>query len=298
VEPAYLIHALQNHDELTLELVHFWTLHAEDRFVLGGEELTGFEIRERVRSVMYERISGDSAPYNLRFVTNGVACTMASVAAAALNIRDVSNLSVEQVSQIQRLHLLLAMYNAFQPGVFALSGWDLVGALPLAHDLVAGMTADGDTRWINRGAYDLLGANPDATESAAGLPKAVALYGLLPEQLSRPDSFASQLKAMLRVRQAYKLYAAYQLDVPDTASPGLLVMVHELPEGLGTQVTAINFGAEPIDEVVRLKYVQPGQAVDMFSDLVAGPVNSQGELHIRLDGYAGASYLLSPETAP
>jgi trehalose synthase len=298
VEPAYLIHALQNHDELTLELVHFWTLHAEDRFVLGGDELTGFEIREQVRGVMYERISGDSAPYNLRFVTNGVACTMASVAAAALNIRDVSNLSVEQVSQIQRLHLLLAMYNAFQPGVFALSGWDLVGALPLAHDLVAGMTADGDTRWINRGAYDLLGANPDATESAAGLPKAVALYGPLPEQLSRPDSFASQLKAMLRVRQAYKLYAAYQLDVPDTASPGLLVMVHELPEGLGTQVTAINFGAEPIDEVVRLKYVQPGQAVDMFSDLVAGPVNSQGELHIRLDGYAGASYLLSPETAP
>jgi trehalose synthase len=298
VEPAYLIHALQNHDELTLELVHFWTLHAEDRFVMGGEELTGFEIRERVRSVMYDRISGPNAPYNLRFVTNGVACTMASVASAALNIRDVSDLSTEQVGQIQRLHLLLAMYNAFQPGVFALSGWDLVGALPLAHDLVAGMMADGDTRWINRGAYDLLGANPDATGSAAGLPKAVALYGSLPEQLSRPDSFASQLKAMLKVRQAYKLYAARQVAVPDTESPGLLVMVHELPEGLGTQVTAINFGAQPVDEVVRLAHVQPGQAVDMFSNLVAGAVSSRGELRIWLDGYAGASYLLSPEAAP
>ena len=32
------------------------------------------------------------------------------------------------MAHIQRAHLLLAMYNAMQPGVFALSGWDLVGA--------------------------------------------------------------------------------------------------------------------------------------------------------------------------
>jgi len=43
--------------------------------------------------------------------------------------------------------------------------------------------ADGDTRWINRGAYDLIGSNPKATRSAAGLPVAVALYGPLPKQL-------------------------------------------------------------------------------------------------------------------
>lgn len=296
VEPAYLIHALQNHDELTLELVHFWTLHAADTFTLGEEELSGTELRERVRSVMYDRLSGPNAPYNLRFVTNGVACTMASVAAAALNIRYLTQLAGEQVQQIQRLHLLLAMFNAFQPGVFALSGWDLVGALPLAHDLVAEMMADGDTRWINRGAYDLLGVNPDATSSAAGLPKAVALYGPLPEQLGRPDSFASQLKAMLQVRQACKLYAARQIDVPDCTTPGLLVMVHELPEELGVQVTAINFGAQPVDEVVQLAGVQEGQAVDMFSAEVVGPVNRQGELRIRLDGYAGASYSLASGT--
>lgn len=297
VEPAYLIHALQNHDELTLELVHFWTRHAADRFTLGGEELSGTELRERVRRVMYERISDANAPYNLRFVTNGVACTMASVAAAALNIRSLAGLSDHQVEDIQRLHLLLAMVNAFQPGVFALSGWDLVGALPLAHDLVAEMMADGDTRWINRGAYDLLGVNPDAAASTAGLPRAVALYGPLPEQLSRPDSFASQLQAMLRVRQAYKLYAARQIDVPDTASPGLLVMVHELPEGMGVQVTAINFGAAPVDEVVRLKHVPPGQAIDMFTEEAEGEPDADGSLCIRLDGYSGKSYLIAPATA-
>ena len=294
VEPAYLIHGLQNHDELTLELVHFWTLHAADHFTLDNEDLTGLELRERVRSVMYDRISGENAPYNLRFVTNGVACTMASVAAAALRMRDLANLTDGQVQQIQQLHLLLAMYNAFQPGVFALSGWDLVGALPLAPDLVADLMADGDTRWINRGAYDLMGANPDATASAAGLPKAVALYGPLPEQLSRPDSFASQLKAMLAVRQSYKLYAAHQIDVPDTESPGLLVMVHELPGDLGTQITALNFSAAPVDEMVRLAGVQPGRAVDMLTNQPAGTVDSHGNLRVRLDSYSGASYLLSP----
>ena len=40
-DPASLIHALQNHDELTLELVHFWTLHAKDTYTFGGEKLDG-----------------------------------------------------------------------------------------------------------------------------------------------------------------------------------------------------------------------------------------------------------------
>ncbi len=197
---------------------------------------------------MYDRLTGEQAPYNLRFVTNGVACTMASVAAAALGIRDLDRtLRMQQVQRIQQLHLLLAMYNAFQPGVFALSGWDLVGALPLAHERVAHLIADGDTRWINRGAYDLMDVNATASASGAGLPKARALYGSLPAQLEQPNSFVNQLKALLKVRQAYRIYAARQIDVPDVQSPGLLVMVHELPDGLGTQITALNFGATSVD---------------------------------------------------
>ncbi len=54
-----------------------------------------------------------------------------SVIAAALGVRDVWNMTPDEKALVQRAHLLLAMYNALQPGVFALSGWDLVGALPL-----------------------------------------------------------------------------------------------------------------------------------------------------------------------
>jgi trehalose synthase len=296
VDPASLVHALQNHDELTLELVHFWTLHAEDRYTFQGEEMSGLELRERVRSIMYNHLSGPNASYNLPFVTNGVACTMASVAAAALGIRDLDRLTEQQVQQIQQLHLLLAMYNAFQPGVFALSGWDLVGALPVAHDRVAHLVDDGDTRWINRGAYDLMNVNATATSSDAGLPKATALYGPLPAQLEQPDSFVNQLKALLKVRQALRIYAARQIDVPDVQSPGLLVMVHELPDGIGTQITALNFGVTAVDEVVRLAIsagVHAGPALNMFNQQVEGAVTADGDFHIRLAGYSGASYLIS-----
>ena len=229
IDPASLIHALQNHDELTLELVHFWTLHANDTYIFGGRTWTGETLREHLRATMYERLAGDNAPYNLRFVTNGVACTTVSVIAAALNIRDFHALTEAQKRQIQRVHLLLVMYNAFQPGVFALSGWDLVGALPLPHEAVAALMADGDTRWIERGAYDLVNVRPDATASQAGLPKAPTLYGPIDEQLKRPDSFASQLQKLLAVRQTSGLYASRQILVPEVRSAGLLIMVHELP---------------------------------------------------------------------
>ena len=265
IDPASLVHALQNHDELTLELVHFWTLHKDDLYAYAGRQWTGAALREHIRAVMYERLTGEQAPYNLRFVTNGVASTTASIVAAALGIRDLNQLTATQKAQIQRAHLLLAMYNAFQPGVFALSGWDLVGALPVPSTEVEHLMGDGDTRWIHRGAYDLMQVNPAAVASSAGLPKATALYGPLSAQLKQPDSFASQLRRLLAVREQYRIYAGRQLAVPDVRSPGLLVMVHELPDDLGLQVTALNFGITPVDEVVPIAGAAAGSAVDMLT---------------------------------
>jgi trehalose synthase len=292
VDPASLIHGLQNHDELTLELVHFWSKHKDDRYRFGGREYTGSALREQIRATMYAQLTGEHAPYNLPFVTNGVACTTASVVAAALGMRDVRHLTSEQIGQIQRGHLLLAMYNALQPGIFALSGWDLVGALPLPPSAVEPLLADGDTRWINRGAYDLAAVNPAATASQAGIPKATALYGPLTEQLQRPDSFASQLQRLLAVRQRYGIYAARQVAIPPVQDKGLLVMVHELPDGQGTQVTALNFGASPVAEAVTISGAQPGPVVELLSGTDEEPVSATGQLSIRLAGYEGKAYLI------
>jgi trehalose synthase len=238
---------------------------------------------------MYEKLTGEHAPYNLRFVTNGVACTTASVIAAALDIRDLTQITGEQKELIKRIHLLLVMFNAFQPGVFALSGWDLVGALPLPAESVASLMEDGDTRWIERGAYDLANVAPEAETSSAGLPRAPCLYGALPEQLADPNSFASQLKRLLAVRQAYGIHASHQTAIPDVQSPALLVMVHELPDGRGTQVTALNFGSEPLEEVVRLPGVQAGPVVDMVQETIVGDLSDEGDLAVRLGPYEGVS---------
>ncbi len=292
IDPASLIHALQNHDELTLELVHFWFLHKDTRYTFQGREWGGAALRGHIRAVMYDRLTGENAPYNLRFTENGVACTTASIAAAALGIRDVSDPGEEEIAQIQQVHLLLAAYNAFQPGVFALSGWDLVGALPLPASEVESLMADGDTRWINRGAYDLLNVNPDAITSSAALPRTRAIYGPISEQLRQPDSFVSQLRRMLQIRRDYKIYRSRQIDVPNVQNKGLLIMVHDLPEDPGMQVTALNFGATPLQENVRVVGAKSGHFIDMLSGQIEGRVTEDGTFPVTLEGYRWKSYLL------
>jgi len=298
IDPASLIHALQNHDELTLELVHFWTLHAYDHYHYKGQTLPGGHLRELIREELYERLTGEHAPYNLKFVTNGVACTTASVIAAALNIRDLDAIGPAEVEQIQRLHILLVMFNAMQPGVFALSGWDLVGALPLAPEQVEHLMGDGDTRWINRGGYDLADLAPEASTSAEGLPKARALYGSLAEQLQSTGSFACQLKRILSVRQAYDIAASKQILIPDVQAPGLLIMVHELPAGKGVQITALNFSAETISETVCLPGVAPGPVVDIIHERVEGDLTENCELTFNLDPYEGLALRVVSAASP
>src|SRR3954451_5143129 len=175
VDPASLVHALQNHDELTYELVHWSTGHRDDVYTYKGAEVTGESLGEAIRGDLLDRLTGENAPYNLVFTTNGIACTTASVITAALGISDLD--AIDDIDLIRRAHLLLAMFNALQPGVFALSGWDLCGMLPLAADDVEDLLRGGDTRWIHRAGHDLMGVDPQATKSTAGMPRGRSLYG-------------------------------------------------------------------------------------------------------------------------
>jgi trehalose synthase len=185
------------------------------------------------------------------------------------------------------------MYNAWQPGVFALSGWDLVGALPLERKQVAALIADGDTRWIHRGAYDLLGFQPDATESTSKMPKAPALYGSLAEQLADESSFASQLRAILAARARHGLATAQQLDIPAVSNKGMLVMVHRLAES--DQVTVLNFANTTVSGSVRSDHLRPGSTViDMITSAPVGEVDDLHSLYVVLQPHEGRSLLVVP----
>lgn len=286
VDQASLVHALQNHDELTYELVHFATRHANELYPFGGEELPGAVLAETIRETMREKLTGEAGPYNAVFTQNGIACTTASVITASLGITDLEDITPDETRRITDAHLLLCMYNAWQPGVFALSGWDLVGALPLERSQVRSLIRDGDTRWIERGAYDLMDAVPDAAKSASGMPRATALYGSLPQQLGRPDSFARRLARILEVRKRAGLATGALVDVPEVPNRCMLVLVNQLVDDT-TQVTVLNFSEEALSARVQSEHIPAGRVVDLANLRPVGTVDDLGGFTVELPPFGG-----------
>ncbi|HEX8509909.1 MAG TPA: maltose alpha-D-glucosyltransferase [Propionibacteriaceae bacterium] len=295
VDPVSLVHALQNHDEMTYELVHFATLHAEDKFRFRGRYVKGGDLAETVRNDLIEHLTGEAAPYNATFTTNGIASTTATIIAASMGITDIADLTEEEVEQIKDAHLLLAMFNALQPGVFALSGWDLCGMLTLERSKVASLLSTGDTRWIHRSAYDLMDYRPDATESLSKMPRGVSLYGTLATQRHDDNSFASRLRDILQIRKQYGIATSEQLDVPQVSNRAMLVMVHKLQKDGQIQVTVLNFCGREISGTVLSRHLQPrGTVVDMFTDEVIGEIDDLHSFAVTLMPYQGLSLLVIP----
>ncbi|PNI08274.1 maltose alpha-D-glucosyltransferase [Arthrobacter sp. AFG7.2] len=298
VDQASLVHALQNHDELTYELMHFAAGHRDDIFELNGQELTGAQLAEQVQQTMRERLTGENAPYNAVFTTNGIACTSVSFIMAALGIKDPDAISAEEEARVLDVHILLSMYNALQPGVFALSGWDLAGITALDRKSVAELTAQGDTRWINRGAHDIMGTSPEAEASSSGMPRARSLYGPLPEQLNNPNSYARRLQRILTVREESGIATGALLDVPDVSNRGLLVMVVRL-EGGQLGVTVLNFSDQDISGSIQSSHLAPGAAVhDLFSGETVGQVDDLHSFFLELPAYQGTVLQLTEDAAP
>jgi trehalose synthase len=295
INPGSLVHALQNHDELTYELVHFSATHKHEHYEFAGEVLTGAELAARIRRDLSERLAGPLAPYNRTFTSNGIACTTASAIAAVLGISDLTALTPADVEQITRIHLLLAMFNALQPGVFALSGWDLCGTLTLDAGQVHDLISLGDTRWINRGAHDLLGVGSARGNASHALPLARSLYGPLPEQLKDPASFANRLRRILAIRQRYGIATSRQVDVPDVPHRALLVMVHELDPD-NRQITALNFGPETVTGTLRSDHLPAGAVItDLLDGQVLAAVDDLHGFGLELGAYSGACLLVQAE---
>lgn len=299
VQPRTLIHDLQNHDEITFQLVD---LGDRDEVQLDGDTVSGKQLKAQILDEMRAKVAGPAAPYNklYRQERDGVATTFAGFAAAALGIRDPYHATEDQIAMIQRAHLLFAHANAMQPGVFALSSWDLVGALPIPEEAIADRTRDGDYRWVNRGGVDLLGANPDATTSAFGLPRATALYGSLPDQQRSPGSFLSQLGRMLAARKKHRIAESEMIAVPAVKDHAICVLVMKLPDPGAFAITVLNYARAGSEVDVDLGKV-PGLSVDQLrrqpardivSEQEVGVVSDAGHLTIDLEALSGRTVVL------
>jgi trehalose synthase len=299
VAPVSLVHGLQNHDELTHELVHFATGHRDDEFVYDGKLITGGDLAVQIRNDLVNHLTGDAAPYNRTFTTNGIACTTASMISAALGFRSLNDIGDAETEQIKRAHLLLTMFNALQPGVFALSGWDLAGMLTIDPDSVSDLIHDGDTRWINRGAHDLIGIDESQRTRWGRLPPGRSLYGTLPDQLQDPESFACQLSRIIEVRRQYEIHLADQLDVPAVSHRAMLVLLHELPSGQ-QHVLALNFSGEDIWGTVQSELLVPQSRVtDMFGGWDGETsVDALNSFHLALGPFQGFSLHVQQPLGP
>jgi trehalose synthase len=303
VQAGTLVHDLQNHDEITFQL---FELGSHGDFQYEGQNLNGGQLKEKILQTMRSSVAGPAAPYNMLYrpVQDGVATTFAGFIAPALGVHDPYHATPDQVALIQRGHLLVAHANAMIPGVFALSAWDLVGALPIpAASVPNNLTAGGDWRWIDRGGVDMIGVNPTATKSQFGIPKAQSLYGTVPDQLKSPNSFASQIMKMLAARKQYGIAEGTMLAVPPVSDKSVCVLVMKLPDGK-LVVTALNYGRGGTAVDVDLTQVPPGipssslagqAATDIVAGQSAGTVSSAGKLTVNLDSLTGKTLVVQPK---
>jgi trehalose synthase len=300
VQAGTLVHDLQNHDEITYQLID---LGSRQTIQFDGQTVNGAQLKEQILNEMRSTVGAVPFTKLYRPVQDGIATTFAGFIAAALKI-DPYHATPDQVALIQRAHLLVSHANAMQPGVFALSAWDLVGALPVPADSVASLVNSGsgaDWRWINRGAVDVLNSNPSATNSTVlSLPKAQALYGPVPDQLKNPDSFASQLKKMLAARKQFRIAEGTMNAVPPTGNPGVAVLEMTLPDN-SFAITALNYGRNPASVTVDLTQIPPGipamqvagqTAQDIVANQSAGTVGNDGKLNVDVDSLSGKTLVV------
>ena len=301
VDPASLVHALQNHDELTYELLHWSQGHCDDLFPYHGGEITRRRPRRhraprhvppphrRRRPLQprvhherhrlhhrhgHRRLAGHHRPRHdrrrrhrpdpLRAPAAGDVQRAAAGRLRAVRAGTCAACSRCRPSEVSEL-LVQRRHPLDQPARARPDGRE-----PAGDPLVGGHAA-----------------------------RHRSLYGSLPEQLDDETSFARQLQAILAVRERYGVAVSRQIDIPDVSHRGMLVMVHQLadPEQLG--LTVLNFANEPIAGTVRSEHLVPGSAVtDMFHDTEVATVDDLSSFHVELRPHGGLALLVTRAPSP
>jgi hypothetical protein len=163
--------------------------------------------------------------------------------------------------QIQELHLLLAKFFAWQPGVFALSAQDLLGA----------------------------------TGPFSFFEPVDTLYASIPTQLQNPKSFAAQLKRILRARQEVSLERAQLVDVPSVDNPGLLLFRYRLAETGYAALLAVNFSKTKASEVVESSDYVYTSAIDLYTGLSLAKAHDSSFFIVNAEPYTAQLILFQPK---
>jgi hypothetical protein len=249
VQPVQLVHGLQNHDELTYELVHWATRHGDDVYRFRGREITGLANSPKKCAPTSPSVSPGPP------TSTGCSRRTASPARPRRSSQRRGRESPRRGDGRRRADHPRGASAAVRLQRLAARCVRPVGMGPRRHAHGA-RRRDRRPAPCGRHALDRArcarsaGVDPEATRSAAGMPRGRALYGPLPEQLRDPGSFASRLSRILELRRRHGIATATQVDIPEVAHPGMLVLVHRLDDGdprgeAPMQVTVLNFGRSP-----------------------------------------------------
>lgn len=281
LQPMQFVHALQNHDEINLEFIEF--KYSRDKYPFFKRQYSGSDLMRKVLDeTIYPLFDQD---YRM---DTGLCTTIADFCAQSLSIHNPYQMSSQEIEQVKKMHLLFAFFSAMQPGVFAISGWDLVGALPIETDFCP---QDDDKRWLNRGSYDLLGRS---CESPYHLSKAYHLYGPIPKQLKNPASFVSKLKGYLKARKDYVLSKAYFLGVVPTNHPAILATLYSLAGNNYLQMSLLNFSRKPICETIELDSLANTNAINILTRKNEKKRADSTQFTIQLDPLEGKVIVFEP----
>jgi hypothetical protein len=226
IEMKRLVHTLQPFDQFVCDWSELAT-HPRRRFPYYEEVLTGDALRNRLLKEDLLRLGGPP---------NG---TWPALCMRAFGQR----------ADITKVHLLLALFYAMQPGVFSFSASDLLGTL-------------------KEQPLNLTGPNEGT------------IYPSLPAQMQNGQSFAMQLRNILSARKESGIESGELVSIPRTKDKGLLILVFRLRNGM-TQLSALNFGSAPVQQTIDLPSIRQTTAIDLISgQSMAKPLDSS---QIRLD---------------
>ena len=260
LDPVRLIHSLQTSSEFSYEWIDLQE-NENQTFFFQQKERRSKNIRKILLREDLSLLSNN--PY-VSLSDKGVSSTLLGLLAACLKIEDINCLSCLDKENLQKLHLLFAFFSCMQPGIFSLSIWDLVGALPFTRQELKELKLSENSPWIGKGSIDLLGKNQNQVCSFAGVPRVKTLYPSIPCQLKDPNSFVSVLKNYLKVRKVYNINQASFLGVVSTQHPSLFAYSLRLKPAGQLALVIINLSSCPIQEEISLMEIQNTTAINLI----------------------------------
>ncbi len=295
IDFKHLVHASASQDGISYALPHLLDASARDEVpgTISGNKAAS--LRAQIVSELKEHAGDDTDKVPVR--NENLMTTSAGLALLALGVRDQEQITPELQAEATRGLLLMNFFKAMQPGVYMISGQDLVGALPLGWKAMVDNLEDWDTAMTTRGAYGLLRTSGALMVTRQGVAKTKNLFGAVDEQIYAPRSFVSELGSILKARSRIGLPRATFLGRLQTRGPGSVAMLHQLPDGRGHMVIIANFSRSKVNESLDLSGFKEAMGglgkIENIMDNKNNPSQDGRHINVNLGPWEGMAILIN-----